>query len=634
MAGNRLSEGRSLQKQLVKLQILLLAIGALTLLMFSVLDGVQMRGELLDYSISRGYTATPPHADTVQNTVLLHTNVDSITFSFAPGPYTSEVQLQLLHPSIVSSNPEKCFDAEDVEEKKGDVTLSLPRGPLYGRLIVEARSHLHATPTQYMFHLLRIDDAMKISMNATVNPDHFEKEQMPVHFHEERRWPYQAQNPKWYVPDLDMSSTGSVRIVHLPVVLAPIITYNSRLKFAGWEGMALVASTCRCNPERPSFGNSCSIERRVKMQGVELCLFQHVAAADLLVVDYGAGSICRNSRELASWLSDVKVSGKSAELRMDAIAGQDSASVWPLEPVERSHGLNRPFIGVVFGNSIPVHILSQAAQLAVASTQDMTDAEELVVPFKVVLHSPPVELRISSGFFLPETISGEEQAEHAACGVSDLSEVSGETRDSRFRVVHKVVSQGLDCDGHSTKSQKHFRAIREPDPSCAPYCSSYNPWAPPYDVSVSLSVSRCFDEAIKMGKVEKFAEIRKSMNSTAKVVFEGCQTLQTAVKFNQTRIAKDILESKQASADGSPKDFRSPLQAAAADGNLAIINLLLNENATISFRSKNGRTALVAAVQNCQLEAIQLLLSRSGNPSELANQLVSVDGSEPEAQSF
>ena len=632
VSGDVLSKERYLHKQMVRVQIWLLVMGALSLLMFIVLDGVQMRGELVDYSLSRGYTATPPHADTVQNTVVLHTNIDSLTFSFAPGPYTSKLQFQLLHPLADSNDSKASLDAEDVEGNKGALTLSLPRGPLYSRLIIEAWSHLHREPTLYMFHLLRVGDAMSISMNATVNPDRFEKEQLPVHFHEERRWSHQAQHPEWYVPDLDISANGSVRLVHLPVVFAPLLQYDSRARFANWQGMTLVASTCRCDPERPGFGNSCSKEQQVNLRGADLCLFQHVAAADLLAEDYGAGSVCRNSRELASWLSDVNVSGKSAALRLDATASRDSTSVLPLEPAETPHSSNRTFIGSVFETFLPIPVLSQATQLAVATTQDMTDAEQLVVRFKVVSHPPPIQLRINSGFFLPETIPGEEQPNHAACGVSDLGEVSAEVFDPRFRVEDKVVSKGLDCDGHSTLRQKHFKVVRLPDSSCAPYCSSYNPWAPPHDASVTLSVSRCLDEAILLGKVDTFGKIRESLKSGAKVVLAGCHTLRKAVKLNQSHIAKDILESKQASPNGAAEDDESPLQVAAADGNVAFINLLLQGNATLDWSNKDGRTALVAAVQNCRLEAVQALLSRSRNPKMLTNQLVSLDESGPEAQ--
>ena len=116
--------------------------------------------------------------------MVLHTNIDYLTLSLAPGPFTSKVQLRLLHPLAEFNHYDASFDAEDVIGDEGAFTLFLPTGPLYSRLIIEAWSHLHGKPTQYMFHFLRIGDAMNISMNAAVNPDRFEKEQLPVHFHE------------------------------------------------------------------------------------------------------------------------------------------------------------------------------------------------------------------------------------------------------------------------------------------------------------------------------------------------------------------------------------------------------------------------------------------------------------------
>ena len=72
--------------QLVRLLTWLLATGALALLILIVLDELKMRGELIDYSFTRGHITTPPHALAHQNTLLLHKDVDSLPFTFSTGP--------------------------------------------------------------------------------------------------------------------------------------------------------------------------------------------------------------------------------------------------------------------------------------------------------------------------------------------------------------------------------------------------------------------------------------------------------------------------------------------------------------------------------------------------------------------
>ena len=155
-----LSQSRRLRLQLVRLLTGLLATGALSLLILIVLDGVQMRGELVDYSFGRGYITTPPHSLARQNSLLLHSNVDSLPFTFSTGPFTSEVKVQLEHPLLEKVEPVPVFNAsDDVEHGGGEYSVPLPSGPLYSRLIVEASSHLHDKPTRYVIHVIRTGEA-------------------------------------------------------------------------------------------------------------------------------------------------------------------------------------------------------------------------------------------------------------------------------------------------------------------------------------------------------------------------------------------------------------------------------------------------------------------------------------------
>ena len=61
----------------------------------------------------------------------------------------------------------------------------------------------------------------------------------------------------------------------------------------------------------------------------------------------------------------------------------------------------------------------------------------------------------------------------------------------------------------------------------------------------------------------------------------------------------------------------TPLQAAAENGNLVVMQMLLDANANPSRPSSSGNTALVAGVLNCQTEAVKLLLVHGGDPNSL-----------------
>lgn len=158
-----LSKSRNARLHLVRLLTWLLATAALSLLAFIVLDGMQMRGELVDYSFGRGYLTTPPHALARQNSLLLHSNVDSLPFTFAAGPYTSEVKLLLEHPyeklDSDAGKPVPLPKAGEAEHGGGEYVVSLPSGPLYSRLTIQAFSHLYEEPTRYVFHIIRIGEA-------------------------------------------------------------------------------------------------------------------------------------------------------------------------------------------------------------------------------------------------------------------------------------------------------------------------------------------------------------------------------------------------------------------------------------------------------------------------------------------
>ena len=136
----------------------------------------------------------------------------------------------------------------------------------------------------------------------------------------------------------------------------------------------------------------------------------------------GTSSISSNASKLTKWLLDVTLSGKTAALRLI-----DSGR-FPLEAeVDESNFRS------VFALSIPNNLLlNQSSQLALAPTQDMTDAEVLVLPLEVISHPPRLKVSISYGLFLPNPLGSEERADLAACCVQSLDAVTASVEDSRF----------------------------------------------------------------------------------------------------------------------------------------------------------------------------------------------------------
>eukprot|EP00434_Breviolum_minutum_P032686 symbB.v1.2.028905.t1/scaffold3109.1/size64052/4 len=555
-----LSGQREGWKQVLRLQTACAAVGALTLLMFIVLDAVQMRGELLDYSFNRGYTALPPSSRAVQNTVLLHNNVDALTFTFETGPFTSKVQLRLEHPLMENLSTITIFEANITTGQGGEETVSLPAGPLYSRLLVDAHSHLHEKPTQYMIHFLRVGEAVTLSLNANINPVHFPEKAEPVEFHEKRRLMHQRRNPEWYVPDLDMQVNSTFRVEYLPVIFAPLLAHGTTSNF---KSVSRFASECQCGVDEPGFGNSCVLEQPVILPtGEKLCLFQH-GMMEQLLLEEKAGSIASNRSKLLEWLVDVVFSGKSAGLQLHN-GTQSSSTLWPLEGKTLAKVSNRFKIANIFETSMPTDVLPQTTQLVITPIPDMTDTELLAVPVKLVSHPPPIRLSMNSSnnsFFLPDPMSNE-RAEYAACHLKSLTQVDGEILDSRFMVSSKEVSKGKDCSNIGTAvMQKEFTAIRKMNKSCDPYCPFYLPWADTHDVSVTFSIPTCLDQAIDMDNVIAFRKILElsSEHYSAKI-FAGCGTLQRAVERNRTRIVSQILSSPEVNANGSSADQETPLQ--------------------------------------------------------------------------
>lgn len=166
----------------------------------------------------------------------------------------------------------------------------------------------------------------------------------------------------------------------------------------------------------------------------------------ITLIQEKAGSIASNRSKLLEWLVDVDFSGKSAGLQLHH-GNLSSSYLWPLEGKTFAHGSSRLKIANIFETSMPIDALTQATELVITPIPDMTDAELLAVPMKVVSHPPPIRLSInssSSSFFLPDPMLNE-RAEYAACHLKSLTQVHGEILDSRFMVSFTVFNKAGFC---------------------------------------------------------------------------------------------------------------------------------------------------------------------------------------------
>ena len=191
---------------------------ALMLVARITLDVLQLRGELVGYSMSRGKLIYPAGSQAFHNTLLLDQNADSFTLELQLGDFTQGVRIELVHPLLTNQDKESepFFVNESGEEK-----LSLPSGPLYSQLILHAIGDY--ANTTYLIHILRVDEAISIDLSATFNEARY-PELSGVVFQEERRLQYQLQHRLWYVPDIDLSKKATLLVTMTSLVLAPMIS--------------------------------------------------------------------------------------------------------------------------------------------------------------------------------------------------------------------------------------------------------------------------------------------------------------------------------------------------------------------------------------------------------------------------
>ena len=84
--------------------------------------------------------------------------------------------------------------------------------------------------------------------------------------------------------------------------------------------------------------------------------------------------------------------------------------------------------------------------------------------------------------------------------------------------------------------------VRKQNTSCEPWCTWYRPRSDyNYDMSVTLSLPHCFDEAIALEKIDTFRNIKKCAGNQADEMFDKCGTLRNAVYLNRTTMISEML---------------------------------------------------------------------------------------------
>ncbi|CAE7203676.1 Ankrd17 [Symbiodinium sp. CCMP2456] len=595
-----------------------MATAGISVLIFMGLDALQMRGTLTEYSFNKGHLEYLPGATALQNTLLLHEDSDSVTFVFEAGQHAQSVSLKLEHPQMdLKDSAEVLLFSRRLQEGRaavnnttgpavaaGEYQINLPAGPLYSRITVEVVGKLQLRPTRYTFHLLRVGEALSLSLNGQVA----ESSGQAHPFEETRRWLYQERNADWYIADPDSASNWTLSVEFGPVCFAPLQTSTAA---SGGHHITRYADKCNCGDEQPGVGTECLKEEKIKLQNsTSICLYSQKTRAELRV-DESRGRL--SSKGLVKWLQDVRISGRFAGLRIDSVDRDPKEEPDPdMQPAEWSLpavNSSQSQISKVFAISMRPQLLMQSTQIVVATTPDDTDAEEQALPLRILAHPPPITLTADSGFLLPEFSLRNRRSVYAAC-TSKLESVHGSIFDKRFDIKERTVELGHDCSGHAV-IQKRFWAER--DRSCK-YWNRYQPWNENYDVAVTLSPEHCLNEAVYFGSIATLQELRDWSEAMA-TKQKSCAVVQRAVRFDRPDMVKELLKFWSPNCAGCKE---TPLGVAASEGNREVLELLLKDpRLKVDEMDAEGATALFRASRQCNVDiAARLIRANSSvNPS-------------------
>ena len=292
--------------------------------------------------------------------------------------------------------------------------------------------------------------------------------------------------------------------------------------------------------------------------------------------------------------------------------------------------------GNVFAKTMPSTLLMRGNQLVIGTTQDETNIENEALPFRVVLHAPPVVLNATPpGFLLPHFDFNNKQ--YALCAASKIDQLNASVPDARFHVVpHAVQVMGRDCLHHPIM-QKSFRAERTN--SCK-YCSWYIV-ADQDDVQATLSPEACILEAIDLNDPVALKKILSDFSSAfLRAKGKTCNVLQKVIRLERWELLPDVAKHFDVDCHGCKE---TPLGVAAAEGRVEALKRLLAKGpegggiiqsftrtfltlihgnlkdvgANADTVDKNGFTALARAVQHCQLDAASFLIQEGSDVNHL-----------------
>ncbi|CAE7197492.1 unnamed protein product, partial [Symbiodinium sp. KB8] len=212
----RLSRKRGQSLTVLRVVTSAVVVIALMLVARVTLDVLQLRGELVDYGLTRGKLIYPSGSSAFHNTLLLDQNADSFTVDLRLGEFTRGAEIKLVHPFVTKEDRGSFF-----LNASGEQQLSLPSGPLYSRLSLLAVGDY--VNTTYVIHILRVGEAISLGLSGSFSEAKY-PDLAGIVFREERRLQYQLGHRVWHVPDIDFSANITLLVNMTSLIFAPIVS--------------------------------------------------------------------------------------------------------------------------------------------------------------------------------------------------------------------------------------------------------------------------------------------------------------------------------------------------------------------------------------------------------------------------
>lgn len=367
---------------LVRLFLSLAAILATVILGLVALEGCQIRGELINYSWSRGHLVYPAEYQGFHNTLLLDSTVDTMTLNVDVAKNTRGVGLRGHHPQLEEVN-DTFFETDGNESVEFQVFL--PTGPLYTGIEVTAVGfHVNTT---YVFHALRVGAAVNISMTSDF-------QDTKARFQETRRLKYQKDKRNWYIPGVDLVAESNFSVEVVPVIYAPLL-HPSKIS----ADTPAIGEHCNCGVDTAGVGNMCELQLEINVSNQPKCVY--LVGTKSTFSQIGVTNVGGDLLSMRQWLVDLNISGKSVAFL--GIKGYEGSQLT----------FNRQAIDgqlkVTFEQSIALErLIGMPSQMQIALTSDLTDSEAESVSISMVPHAPPLRLS-PTNYLLPTFQSGSQK---------------------------------------------------------------------------------------------------------------------------------------------------------------------------------------------------------------------------------